>query len=106
LPKPALQLATVHVLLVQPAVPLAAKQALPQVPQFDELLLVLTSQPSLERPLQSASGAVHELMPQAPFTQLGVEPVGAVHTLPHTPQLFTLVLVLTSQPLAPLPSQF
>jgi hypothetical protein len=42
---------------------------------------------------------------QTPLTQLGVLPVGAVHTLPQAPQFITLVRVGVSQPLAALLSQ-
>jgi hypothetical protein len=42
---------------------------------------------------------------QTPFTQLGVLPVGAVHTVPQAPQFVMLLVVRVSQPLAALPSQ-
>jgi hypothetical protein len=44
-------------------------------------------------------------MPHTPATQLGVAPPGVGQTLPQVPQWLTLVWVLTSHPLAALPSQ-
>lgn len=105
LAKPELHDATVHALAAQPAVPFATVQALPQLPQLFGLFEVFTSQPSLLCPLQSAKGAVQELMPQTALTQFAEAPPGVGQILPQTPQLFTLVLRLTSQPLATLPSQ-
>jgi hypothetical protein len=100
-----LQVATVQLLLVHVDVPFAAKQMVPQAPQLLGLFEVLTSQPSPALPLQSARGAVQLLMPQTPFTQFGCEPLPPGQTLPQIPQLLTLLLVLTSQPFAGLPSQ-
>jgi len=49
---PALQEPIVQVLDVQPAVPFAAVQMVPQLPQLAGLLSRVTSQPSATRPLQ------------------------------------------------------
>jgi hypothetical protein len=96
---------TTQLLAVQAGVPLATEQRLPQDPQLATSLDVLTSQPSAELALQSASGAVQLLMPHTPLTQLGVPPDGVGHLLLQAPQWFTFELVLTSQPLATLVSQ-
>lgn len=100
-----MQLATEQLLEVQVAVPLAAKHTVPQVPQLPRSFEVFTSQPSPGLPLQSARGGVHELMPHTLFTQFAWAPPGVGQTLPQALQLLTLLVVLTSQPLATLPSQ-
>lgn len=103
--KPELHDATAQLPELQLALPFATKHALPQAPQWLVLLLVFTSQPLPALPSQSAVGGTQELMPQTPFTQLGVAPPGLGQTLPHAPQWLTFVLVLTSQPFATLLSQ-
>jgi hypothetical protein len=82
-----------------------ALQLLPQPPQFCGLLVMLISQPSDGTPLQFAKPELQLDTVQEPLEQAGV-PFGALQLLPQPPQLFTLVLVLISQPFAGLPSQF
>src|SRR3970282_51512 len=90
---------------VQPAVPFAMKHSLPQPPQCLTSPAVFTSQPFAALVSQSASGGLQALMPHLPSVQFG-GPQVAEQTLPQAPQLSVLVLVLISQPLATLPSQF
>lgn len=56
--KPELQLEMPQVLALQTGVPLAEAQVLPQAPQFERLLVVLTSQPLDALPSQSAQPAL------------------------------------------------
>jgi hypothetical protein len=86
LAKPRLHEPTLQILLLQAAVPFATLHTVPQAPQLLALVAVLTSQPSLLLPLQSAYGSVHELMPHTPPTQFGVAPPGAGHFVPHVLQ--------------------
>ena len=52
LPKPGLQLATVHAPAAQPAVALASEQAAPQAPQCAGVTVTLVSQPLAALPSQ------------------------------------------------------
>jgi hypothetical protein len=65
---------------------------------------VLTSQPLASTPSQLAKPAPQAPRVQRPATQLAAA-LANWQLLPHTPQLVTLVEVLTSQPLTALPSQ-
>ena len=65
---------------------------------------VLTSQPLESMPSQLAKPATQVPRVQRPATQLAAA-LASWQVLPHTPQLLTLVPVLTSQPLASTPSQ-
>ena len=67
-------------------------------------VVVLTSQPSAEIPLQSEKPDAHEERPHCPATQLG-DPFCAGQTTPQPPQFCTSVVVAASQPFAALPSQ-
>src|SRR5262245_21663484 len=79
-------------------------QTVPHLPQFRASVLRLVSQPSPEVALQSPKGALH-----APITHrlLAHEAAALANaqTLPQVPQLATLFVRLSSQPLAALPSQ-
>ena len=96
LPKPALQVASVHDPEAQVAVPLLNEQALPHAPQCMRLVLVLVSQPLPGFESQSPAPAGHVPTAQLPATQIAPAPV---HVRPQTPQLVTLVSRWTSQPL-------
>jgi hypothetical protein len=87
-----------------PGVPLATEQASPQEPQLALLVLVLTSQPLLYRPSQSAYPRLHDASEHAPPVHAGV-PRATAHALPQLPQFGALLLVSVSQPLVALPSQ-
>ena len=70
------------------------------------LVLVLVSQPSrltFSSALQLANPALHAML-HVPPAQVGV-PLAALQAWPQPPQLPTVVLMLTSQPLPRLPSQ-
>jgi hypothetical protein len=88
---------------VQPAVPPAEEQTLPQVPQLFTFVLVLISQPLLTAPSQLANPEL-QVIPHTPEAH-EAEPPAVEHALPQVPQLARLVLVLVSQPLEMLPSQ-
>jgi hypothetical protein len=74
-----------------------AVQGVLQPPQFNGSAVVGVSQPSLTTPLQFAKPELQLAMVQAPDEHAGV-PLGAVHTLPHAPQLATEVSRFASQP--------
>ena len=78
-------------------------QRIPQAPQLNTVLSAV-SQPVLVRPSQLPKPALHEPMAQAPPVHEGVALAGA-QALPQAPQLDTLVLRFTSQPLVGAPSQ-
>lgn len=94
---------SVQALAKQLAVALAKLHALSQAPQCDVLFVVFVSQPLDVAPSQFANPELHA-MPQVPLEQLGV-PFELEQTLPHPPQLLTLLPVLVSQPLLASPSQ-
>jgi hypothetical protein len=78
----------------------------PQPPQSFGSLFLLTSQPSLPRPLQSAKPAL-QLITQPPVVPLKVHeavPLMLAQLLLHAPQ-WAVVLIAVSQPLSTLPSQ-
>ena len=87
------------------AATLLLEQVAPQPPQLFASPFTLTSQPSTcLLPLQSAKPAVH-----APLQTPAVHCCATLlpeQTVPQPPQLFAELVVLTSQPLAGLPSQF
>lgn len=89
---------------LQLGVPFVLLHASAQPPQLLTSVLVLTSQPLLACPSQSAVPGLQAEQLQAPATQLGV-PFGHEQTVPQPPQLLTSVWVLTSQPFAALLSQ-
>jgi hypothetical protein len=72
-------------------------QTVPQAPQLLLSVSVGTSQPSAGLPLQFAKPALHEPMAQPPELHAGVA-LGAVHAMPHAPQLLVSVRTFTSQP--------
>jgi len=82
-----------------PAEQLPEAHALPQAPQWLELVARLTSQPSAGLPLQSAKPALQLPTRHAPATQAATALAGA-QTVPQAPQLLTVVWVFTSQPSA------
>jgi hypothetical protein len=106
LPKLALQLAIEQLPLVQAGVPFAAVHAVPHAPQLATVLLRLTSQPLAALLSQFPKPALHAPRPHMPPAHVAAAFAGAAHTLPHDPQFETVVLVLTSQPLAAFMSQF
>jgi hypothetical protein len=67
-------------------------------------VLMLISQPLATMPSQSANPALQTEIVQAPCAQAETA-LGAEHTLPQAPQLFTLVRRLASHPLLRFPSQ-
>jgi len=70
---------------------------LPQVPQLFELVRRLTSQPLDTTPSQLPKPALQVMLHEPP-KQLG-EPLALLHTVPHAPQLVTLVVTFVSHPL-------
>ena len=101
---PALQVEMTQAPAVQPDVAFARLQTLPQVPQLLAVVLVLVSQPLVALPSQLPYGAV-QVMPQMPLPQSGA-PLVLLQTVPQTPQFAASVLMLVSQPLTMLLSQF
>ena len=83
---------------------MGTKQTRPQAPQLLTSLLVFVSQPSTGLLLQSAKPGLQDATVQTPTVQAGV-PFATKQTRPQAPQLLTLVVILTSQPLAGLLSQ-
>jgi hypothetical protein len=77
--------------------------ALPHEPQFEALVLVLTSQPLFKLPSQFWKFGSH-VIPQAPLVQVPV-PLVLLHTFAHVPQWSGSAFRLVSQPLAAFPSQ-
>jgi hypothetical protein len=102
--KPALQLATRHVPVAHPGVPLGIEHTLPHAPQLAGFVCVLTSQPLAALMSQSAKPILQLATRHVPAAHAGA-PLGVEHTLPHAPQLDAFVCVLTSQPLAGFRSQ-
>ncbi len=101
LAKPALQLAIPHVLNAQLAVEFGNEHTVPQPPQLVTLFVMLISQPSADKPLQSRVPAGHELSTQLPAVQ--TKP--ATQTVGQAPQWLLSELRLTSHPFAATPSQ-
>jgi hypothetical protein len=101
---PALQDATVQLPPVQPATPFCSLQTWPQPPQSFTVVPVLTSQPLAGLPSQSAKPGLHDPTVHAPAAH-PADPLATEQTRPQEPQSPGLVFVLTSQPLAGLPSQ-
>jgi hypothetical protein len=81
-----------------------AGQTFPQLPQLLTVVLRFTSHPLAARPSQLPQPALH-VKPQVPAAQVAVALGGVAQTLPHAPQLLTVVLRFTSHPLAARPSQ-
>lgn len=80
------------------------EHARPQVPQLEWPTLRLASQPFALEPSQSAQPALQTRVHRPPLhADVALETAG--QTFPHAPQLFRSVAVLTSHPLALLPSQ-
>jgi hypothetical protein len=101
LPQPELQVPSVQTPPTQLSLALARSQTLPQPPQLDSVL-VLVSQPLFGLPSQLAQ-PVAQLGLQVPLVQV-VVPLALVQAVPQTPQLL-VVFRLVSQPLAALLSQ-
>ena len=89
---------------VQLAVPLLVLHAAEQAPQFVALVLVFVSQPFATLLSQFPYPALHAI-PHCPPLQLAV-PFVPLQAVLQAPQFVALVLVLISQPLAALLSQF
>ena len=105
LPKPALQAPSVQTPLTHDSAAFARLHTAPHPPQLARLVFVFVSQPLPALPSQSPRPGLHVETPQTPPTQFGVPPA-AGHTFPHVLQLLMSELVLVSQPLFGLPSQF
>lgn len=89
-----------HVLALQTPEALGALgQTFPHMPQLEASSVMLDSQPSVPLRLQS-----RRFVPHAAHMLLEHD-CAMVHDILHAPQLVPLVVVLTSQPLAVLPSQ-
>jgi hypothetical protein len=73
----------------QLAVPFALEHALPQLPQFDTLELVFTSQPFVVTPSQFAKPELHDPRMQLPEGQDALA-FGSVHAEPQAPQLVSV----------------
>jgi hypothetical protein len=105
LPQPLLQASTVHCEEAQPGVPFGAEHETPQPPQLAGSVVVKVSHPLTALSSQSAvPGVAQKEQPHVPVVHLGVQPEEG-HTVEQPPQWLTSILVLTSQPLAGLPSQ-
>src|SRR5438094_7416902 len=76
-------------------------QTTPHPPQLFALVLMLVSQPFAALPSQLPDPALHAATPHAPAEHAAV-PLAAEHTVPHAPQLLTLLATLVSHPSAPL----
>src|SRR5262245_63516681 len=74
------------------------------MPQFSVPLLILAFLHAALPTLQLSNGAL-QVNPQVPPEQVDVEFAGGVQTAPHPPQWLVSLLVLVSQPSAPLPLQ-
>jgi hypothetical protein len=85
-------------------VPLVLGQTLPHVVQLLASMLVLTSQPLVGSPSQSAKGGVHVPTMQAPPLQVEVA-CGKLHGVSHAPQWSESVFRFVSQPFVASPSQ-
>jgi hypothetical protein len=96
--KPALQVPSWQVPLLQTALALGKLQALPQAPQCKRLVLRLASQPLPTLASQLPNPTLQEML-HAPSAQDAV-PLVPLQALPQLPQLARLVLLLTSQPSA------
>jgi hypothetical protein len=79
-------------------------QALPQVPQFDALFVVFTSQPLAGLLSQFAKPALHDTL-HMPATHAPLAFGFPPQTVPQTPQFAASVLRFTSQPFAATLSQ-
>ena len=103
-----LQVLTVQAELKQAAVPLAATQVVPQVPQFEASLVVVASQPLATLPSQLPKPGVQAIV-HTPPEQAGVPCVllqeAGLAVVEQRPQLATLLLTSASHPLLARPSQ-
>jgi hypothetical protein len=107
LANPGLQLPTTQALAEQAGAPFAtAGQVTPHPPQLFTLFVVLISQPSAKLPLQFAKPALQLATAQVLAEQVAAPFATAGQALLHPPQLFTLFVVLISQPSATTPLQF
>jgi hypothetical protein len=97
LPKPALQGPSAQTPDAHVAIAFANAHALPQAPQFAIEVWMLVSHPLAVFPSQSARPGEHVLRWQTPIVHTADAP-GKLHTVPHAPQLATLVARFTSQP--------
>jgi hypothetical protein len=79
-------------------------QAMPQPPQWVELVWVLVSQPFWALPSQFANPALQAPSWQVPLLQTAPA-LAKLQELPHVPQCVRLLLRLASQPVFTLPSQ-
>jgi hypothetical protein len=102
-PKPAAQLETVHWLFEHAGVPPCGGHTLLHAPQLLTLVVVLISQPfptAMSQFWKPALQAIEHWPPAHDGT-----PLFALHAAPQPPQFAALVLTLTSQPFAWMPSQ-
>ena len=101
---PVLHERIVQLPLVQLGVPFATKHAMPHPPQLFTSFVIVVSHPFIEFPSQSPRPPAHIDTPHVLLLQAGVPPAGG-QLFMHMPQLFTLFVVLISQPLATFMSQ-
>jgi len=104
LPKPAVH-AIEHTLLAHEAVPLVELHILLQAPQLAPSFVRRASQPLEYLVSQSANPELQAATVQAELRQAAV-PFGATQVVPQVPQLAASLVVVASQPLPTLPSQF
>ncbi len=105
LPKPALQLATVHAEPAQPATPLATRAGRGRRRRSSTGWSAGRSRSRWPRsPSQSPKPALQLPTAHAPEAQAAVA-LGTLHARPQAPQCALVLVVLVSQPLAALPSQ-
>jgi hypothetical protein len=102
LPKPVVQVPSVHVPVEQDSAALARSHTTPHAPQF-ELVRMFVSQPLFGLPSQLAKPAAH-VGTQAPAVQV-VVPFALLQVVPHAPQFDVLVDRFASQPFDAWPSQ-
>lgn len=105
LPKPMLHAPSVQLPVVHDAAALGREHTIPHAPQWLVLLLVLVSQPLLSVPSQSPKPALHVPIEHTLAAHAGAALL-RVHATPQPPQLEVLLVMLISQPLPALLSQF
>ena len=96
LAKPALQAPMTHVPLAHDSAAFAKSHVTPHPPQCESVVSDC-SQPFALLPSQLPKPLLHVVIVQVPLTH-AAPALAKAHTFPQPPQLFTSVLVLTSQP--------
>lgn len=104
-PKPAAHVVTRHVPAAHPATAtLGSEHAIPQPPQWELSVSVLTSQPLAANRSQSPR-PLAQVKPHVADAHTAVANAGAEQPTPQAPQLVVVVAMFVSQPLRGLPSQ-